>query len=250
MAGNTIATDFVIVGGGPVGLFMSANLSNMAAPIGPIRHLLFERHPGTAIQPKTIDTNQRILGCHPKKHIERVGWYICIGQEDLVPKGPSKHPRGTEILRRYCEGGGLYKERWASLSPSRYSGCSQRQTEPLVHRCTRELAGPETKIKFSTEVAKIIPAEHAGGLSCVILRDGTTVKTKCVVVADGGRSCSDTLSVKVEGRHDVIDMVNAHFVAPGLYSHLTKLGGGKGHNATQNLLSFFVNPDMKTSRAR
>ncbi|RSL98983.1 hypothetical protein CEP52_009989 [Fusarium oligoseptatum] len=106
-----------IIGGGPVGLTASMLLS-----LRGIRHVLFERHPGTSIHPKACGINQRtnevfrILGieqdvyaaCAPTEISGRLAWYTNLG------------PDGREIFSREAWGQGQYADEYASHSPSQF----------------------------------------------------------------------------------------------------------------------------------
>jgi 2,4-dichlorophenol 6-monooxygenase len=122
--------------------------------------------------------------------------------------------------------------------------------EPILRRRVEELAGPGTEVKFGMGVVKLILSDKAGEPTVVILEDGTTVKAKYVVAADGGRTCANELGIAMEGQTNIVDMVSAHFIAPDLYGHLARLGCEGGHPAIENIINYMVNPDLKTGLAR
>ncbi|KAK8184149.1 FAD binding domain-containing protein [Phyllosticta citribraziliensis] len=210
-----------IIGGGPIGLSCSILLTLRNIP-----HVLFERHPGTAIHPKACGINQRtteifrVMGIEeevyavsaPPEIAGRTSWYTEIG------------PRGKEIASRYAWGGGPDAEEYARHGPTRYAILPQIRLEPILKRRAEQLN--PTAIKYSAEVTSLSDSADQDTVTLQVrhLDRGPsspeeTVHAKFVICADGGRSFTSALSVPWLGERDIYNMVTAHIRAPLRATH-------------------------------
>lgn len=210
---NRIEVPVVIVGGGPVGLSASIMLSKLG-----IKHILFEKHPGTSIHPKAVGLNQRTieifrnLGIEeevykiaaPRSTYERTAWYTSFG-------GPTEL-HGRQIAVRDAWGGGQYKEEYRAASPSYYTMLAQIRLEPLLRTEAEKYS--EADLYFNTQVVDLVQDED-----CVIVTakasNDEVMEFTCqyVIGADGGRTVPALLNISFDGPTNLVDMVTAHFSA-------------------------------------
>lgn len=226
------AVPVIIVGGGPVGLSLSILLSLRKIP-----HLLFERHPDTAIHPKACGINQRtteifrVMGVEEEvyRHAApmpiggRTGWYTSLGEE------------GREIISRDAWGGGKYEEEYLTFSPSKYATLPQIRLEPILKRRAVQLN--QEGIFFNAEV---LDAENNNDYGRVKVNfrdkvaDTREYKARYILIADGGRKFTDKLGIKWLGEADLFNMVSAHIRSP-IRSY---------HPDPRNFITWFINPDL------
>lgn len=234
MTGEIVKVPVVIVGGGPVGLTASILLSKLG-----IRHLLFEKHQGTAIHPKAVGLNQRtievfrsigieeevIQEAAPKSTYERTAWYTSFD-------GPTEL-HGRQIAIRDAWGGGKYAKEYAAASPCHYTMLAQIRLEPLLRKKAENLA--VSAIQFGKNVTDIQQDEQ-GVLVTVKDEDGNNfqVKAEYLIGADGGRTVAKVLGISENGPTNLIDMVSAHFSAD-LSPYLPD---------NSCLINWFINPDF------
>ncbi|GAE28557.1 FAD-binding monooxygenase [Halalkalibacter wakoensis JCM 9140] len=231
---NRIEVPVVIVGGGPVGLSASIMLSKLG-----IKHILFEKHPGTSIHPKAVGLNQRTieifrnLGIEeevykiaaPRSTYERTAWYTSFG-------GPTEL-HGRQIAVRDAWGGGQYKEEYRAASPSYYTMLAQIRLEPLLRTEAEKYS--EADLYFNTQVVDLVQDED-----CVIVTakasNDEVMEFTCqyVIGADGGRTVPALLNISFDGPTNLVDMVTAHFSAD-LSEYLPDDGC---------LINWFINPDL------
>lgn len=222
-----------IIGGGPVGLSASIELSLRSIP-----HVLFERHPGTSIHPKACGINQRTTEIFRTMGIEdeiykdsapseiagRTAWYTDLGSS------------GKEVISRDAWGLGQYKEEYEKHSPSKYAILPQIRMEPIIARRAKEL-NPEG-IKYGIEVTEV---ENKGDRVVLTVKptkgfdsEKEEVHARYAIAADGGRSMTNKLGIPWEGEKDIFNMVTAHIRTP-LRSF---------HPDNTNFLTWFTHPDM------
>ncbi|GME27782.1 Monooxygenase FAD-binding protein [Neofusicoccum parvum] len=222
-----------IIGGGPIGLSSSILLSLRGIP-----HVLFERHSGTSIHPKSCGINQRtmeifrVMGIEqdiykvaaPPEIAGRTAWYTSLG------------PSGQEIISRDAWGLGQYAEEYEKHSPSHYVILPQIRTEPIISRRALEL-NPDG-IKYGMEVTDVQEKDDHVVLKVKPTRgtddEAQEIHARYVIAADGGRSMTDKLGVEWEGEKDIFHMVTAHIRTP-LRAH---------HPDPRNFLTWFTHPDM------
>ncbi|KAL4897766.1 FAD binding domain-containing protein [Aspergillus ambiguus] len=224
----------IIIGGGPVGLTTSIALSQQNIP-----HVLFEKHPSTAIFPKAVGLNQRTIeffrslgleeevtrAAAPPESVSQTTWYTSLG------------PNGQEILTRDAWGGGQYADEYARNSPSRYSILPQIRLEPILHRRALEL-NPDGVINNATVVG-VEDLPHGARVHVRFTSDQSdnTVRTfdaQYVVAADGGRMVADALGIAVAGERDVMEMVSGHVQAPI----------SQFHPQPGALITWFIDPEL------
>ena len=223
-----------VVGGGPVGLTASLLLSRLG-----VRHVLFERHPGTSVHPKAIGLNQRTIEVFRSLGIEdvvrehaappgtvgRTGWYTSFA-------GPTEL-HGRRIAVRDAWGGGRYRDEYAAASPCGYTMLPQIRLEPLLRAAAE--AHPEAELRFGTAVTGLSDPEAGPVTVSWETTDGHRgdVVAEHVIAADGGRTVAGLLGIGDTGPTDLLDMVSAHFSAD-LSAALPDPG---------LLIHWFVNPD-------
>jgi 2-polyprenyl-6-methoxyphenol hydroxylase-like FAD-dependent oxidoreductase len=220
----------VIVGGGPVGLTTSIQLSQLKIP-----HILFERHSSTARVPKAIESHSRTveiwrrMGLEPilKQHragpeiVGRTGWYTSFG------------PEGKEIISRDSWGGNQYAEEYAAVSPCRFTWIPQIRLEPLLR--TEAIKLNPDGIHYGHDVTKVAEVDDHVLITYQIKdSEPRTVKAQYCIGADGGRTVAGQVGLKWEGHPNVIDMVSAHIRAP-MSTH---------HPDIRNFITWFVNPRL------
>ena len=196
----------LIVGGGPVGLTASIQLSRLG-----IRNLLVERHPGVAKLPKARGINARTMEMY-----RQMGLEPAIRDAGLAPHRFglivwTESLAGTEIERRVP---GRASPRNMAMTPTPNCLCAQDDLEPVLHRYAE--AESLADIRFSNELTECAP--DAEGVTATI-RDRTTgaaeqIRAQWLIACDGAQSrVRRQLGVRMLGEEKVYDSVNILFRA-------------------------------------
>ena len=195
----------LIVGGSLVGLTTSLLLASQG-----VRHLLVERHRGTAIHPRAASFHQRSMETFRsvglQDAVERAagGEFVQNGAIVSVPDLASEDV--TYFFRHFNEG-------VESLSPTRRLFITQVGLEPLIRDAAQERGAEHL---FGTELVSF--EQDADGVTSVIRsRDGgdeQTVRSDYLVGADGAHSTvRKHLGIHMEGRGAFADCVTIYFRA-------------------------------------
>ena len=226
-----MALTVAVIGGGPVGLVASIQLS-----LRGIDHVMFERHPSTSIHPKAMGLNHRTteilrqIGVWeevqrkraPPENVSRTAWYTSLG------------PTGRTINTRDGWGGGAFREEYEEASHVPYVKIPQMRLEPILKRRAIELN--PNGIYYHHEVMGV--DEKNGAVTLEVLQRETSktqiFEASYAIIADGGRSLTNSLGIEWEGEQNIVDMVGAHVRAP-ISLHHPDLGV---------FLSWFVNPEL------
>lgn len=198
--------DVLIAGGGPVGLTASILLSRHG-----VRSLLVERHPGTAIQPKSRGINARTMELYRQCGLEGAIRAAGLPTERTGLIVWAETLAGKEIERRVP---GRAAPANMAMSPVRNCLCAQDDLEPVLRRFAEEATLGE--LRFSTEMTAM--TYDANGVSAV-LHDRTsnterTVRARYLISAEGAQSrVRRQLGVRMEGTERVYDSVNILFHA-------------------------------------
>jgi putative polyketide hydroxylase len=196
----------LIVGGGPVGLAASIFLSRQG-----VRSLLAERHPGTAIHPKSRGINARTM-----EIFRQCGVESAIRKAGLEPERTglivwTRTLAGEEIERRVPSRSSIAS---AGLSPARNCVCAQDDLEPVLR--TFAEAQSVGEIQFNAEVSDFDQDETGVTTTLIDRRDGTEtrVRARFMIAADGAQSqIRRRLGVTTIGRENVYESVNILFNA-------------------------------------
>src|SRR5262245_62034431 len=191
----------LIVGGGPVGLTASMLLSRAG-----VRSLVVERHPGTAVHPKSRGINARTMDI----------FHQCGVEEGVRAAGLAPHHTGLIIWAESLAGTEIERRvPWRAtaqsgvVSPVRNCLCAQHHLEPVLRKAAEQHGAD--RLAFSTEA---ISFEQGNDRVDVTLLDRISgerrnVRAKYVVAADGAQSrLRRQLGVRMLGREDVYDSVN------------------------------------------
>ena len=221
-----IATTVAIVGGGPVGLFLAAELG-----LRNVRTLVLSEIDGTATHPKANTHTARSMELYrrhgisaelrarglSKRHRTDVAYYTRLLGHELhrVPL-----PAPDESLAETREAG----TRWPTPEPQFRS--SQLVLEPIL--LERARGYPSVDVRFGHRVTSIV--ERGDGVELDVELAGgrrTTVRAEYVVGCDGGRSfVRRELGLRFEGEVGLsLDfmggrMQTTYFRAPGLHARL------------------------------
>jgi 2-polyprenyl-6-methoxyphenol hydroxylase-like FAD-dependent oxidoreductase len=196
----------LIVGGGPVGLTASILLSRQG-----VRSLLAERHPGTAIHPKSRGINARTMEIFRQCGVESAVRNAGLSPERTGLIVWARTLAGEEIERRAPTRSSLAS---AGLSPARNCVCAQDDLEPVL-RASAETQGLGD-VQFNAEVNDFDQDETGVTAILVDRRDGSEMRVRAqyVIAADGAQSqVRRRLGATMIGRENVYESVNIHFNA-------------------------------------
>ncbi|MFI5001257.1 MAG: FAD-dependent monooxygenase [Reyranellales bacterium] len=197
----------LISGGGPVGLTASLLLSQHG-----VRSLLVERHPGTAIVPKSRGINARTMEMYRQIGLERA-----IRAAGLPPGRSmglivwTETLAGREIERRVP---GRAAPKNMAVTPTTNCLCAQDDLEPVIRRAA-EATGPG-ELRFNTELSSL---HHDARSVSGILTDRmsgaeTPFSARYLIAAEGAQSrVRRHLGVRMVGEEKVYDSVNILFNA-------------------------------------
>ncbi|GAA1007877.1 FAD-dependent oxidoreductase [Acrocarpospora pleiomorpha] len=192
--------EVLIVGGGPVGLAASIELSRYG-----ISSLLVEKHPGTSLFPKarlvTTRTMEILRAWGIQEEVERAG----MPREDVLAVGVGTSLSADDYLRKAAA---IAED--AAQSPTYTYLCSQDILEVIIRRVA-ESAGD---VRFDTTLTDL--CVDPGGVEAVVESGGvaTRVEARYLIAADGGRSgIRERLGIAVEGPPPLGHMVSIMFDA-------------------------------------
>ncbi len=198
--------DVLIVGGGPVGLTASILLSRHG-----VRSLLVERHPGTAIVPKSRGINARTMEMYRQCGLESAirGAGLATERTGLIVWAETL--AGKEIERRVP---GRATPANMAVTPTRNCLCAQDDLEPVLRRFAEDSKLGE--LRFSTELTALTYDDN--GVSAVLLdRASNTeraIRARYLIAADGAQSrVRRQLGARMVGEERIYDSVNILFHA-------------------------------------
>jgi len=205
----TVEVPVLIVGAGPAGLALSVALSRYG-----VRHLLVERHRGTAHTPRAHIINQRTIEIFRHLGISDRFHAVATPQRLMANNLWVTTLAGLEVAR--SETWGTSAERAADYqvaSPEPMANCPQTVLEPMLLGAARD-SGAD--IRFGWEFISL--AQDQDGVTSVIHeRDGAatlTVRSQYVIGADGARSrVLGQAGLSVEGPDDLARAANIWFRA-------------------------------------
>lgn len=207
---DTIDTDVLIVGAGPVGLALAIELGTRG-----VRALLIERNHRVGASPRAKTTNVRT-----RTHLRR--WGIADALADASPFGVD-YPNNMVFVTRLADHELARFADAFNASPKRdprYPEHAQWVPQYTLERVMLEKAEtlPSVEIRFDTHFQTA--EQDDDGVSAVIAdADGrvTTVSSRYLVGADGARSIVRKLiGAKMEGRSGLSHHYNIIFRAPGM----------------------------------
>ncbi|GAC1412248.1 MAG: FAD-dependent oxidoreductase [Burkholderiaceae bacterium] len=220
--------DVVIVGGGPVGLFLAAELGQRG-----IRVELFDAKPGTSVHPAANANSARTM-----EHFRRIGIASTVRTLGLPPDySPDiayfTSLAGHELARlsqpasgKAVDSARAHSFTWPTPEPPHR--CSQIFIEPVLLAAAREQS--TCNVHFSTTVTAV--AQDSDGVTVAVSHEATaaneasvrTLRTRYLVGCDGPRSfVRKTLNVSYGGvsgeqREFMGGKMDAvYFYAPDLY---------------------------------
>ena len=196
----------LIAGGGPVGLTASLLLSKHG-----VRSLLVERHPSTAIVPKSRGINARTMEMYRQCGIEAAirAAGLSAGRLGLIVW--TETLAGREIERRVP---GRATPKNMAVTPTTNCLCAQDDLEPVIRRFA-EAAGPG-ELRFNTELTSFSQKNGsvAGTLTDRVTGEETPFSARYLIAAEGAQSrVRRALGVRMVGEEKVYDSVNILFNA-------------------------------------
>lgn len=209
MPGTQWEVPVLIVGAGPAGLLSSLALSRYG-----VKHLLVERHPGTAHTPRAHIVNQRTVEILRHLGVEDRFHAVATPQEYMRNNLWVTSVAGQEIIRTETWGtsdrvAGEYR----SSSPCPMANCPQTVFEPLLVDAIREAGGD---LRFNHEFEGFTQDEN--GVTSTLqdrdTRERITVRSQYLIGADGARSkVLEQAGLSVEGPAGLAHAANVWFEA-------------------------------------
>jgi 2-polyprenyl-6-methoxyphenol hydroxylase-like FAD-dependent oxidoreductase len=214
--------DVVIVGGGPVGLYLAAALGQRGVAVQ-----LFDDKPGTCTHPAANANSARTM-----EHFRRLGVAAELRAAGLPPDYPAHIAYFTSIagyelarLEQPCSRDAVALAKVGAVTwptPEPLHRCSQLLVEPILLR--KAQAQPSCAINFSSAVTTI-EQDDDGVTAMVAAPDGTKrVRARYLVGCDGPRSIvRRDIGISYTGiggeKREFMGgrMAAAYFYAPALY---------------------------------
>jgi putative polyketide hydroxylase len=196
----------LIAGGGPVGLTASLLLSKHG-----VRSLLVERHPSTAIVPKSRGINACTMEMYRQCGIEAAIRAAGLSEGRLGLIVWTETLAGREIERRVP---GRATPKNMAVTPTTNCLCAQDDLEPVIRRFA-EAAGPG-ELRFNTELTSF--SQKTGSVTGTMTNratgEATAFSARYLIAADGAQSrVRRALGVRMVGEEKVYDSVNILFNA-------------------------------------
>ena len=200
----------LVVGAGPAGLTMSNLLSRYG-----VRHLLVEKHPGTAHTPRAHIVNQRTVEIFRHMGIEDRLLTAATPSELMGNNVWHTSLAGLELARLHAWGTGPDRAAdYHRASPSPMANCPQTVLEPVLLDAAQEW--PEADLRFNHEFLSF--TQDSSGVTARV-RDRVTdapltVRCDYLIGADGGRSrIVEQAGLPIEGQAGLSAAVNIWFEA-------------------------------------
>jgi 2,4-dichlorophenol 6-monooxygenase len=200
----------LIVGAGPAGLATSNLLSRYG-----VRHVLVEKHLGTAHTPRAHIVNQRTVEIFRHMGIEDRLLGVATPKEQMANNVWHTSLTGRELARIWAWGTGPDRSAdYRKASPSPMANAPQTKLEPVLLEAARE--HPEADLRFGHELVSY--TQDANGVTALIRERATgetsRVRSAYLVGADGARSrVMEQAGLPIEGESGLGGAVNVWFEA-------------------------------------
>jgi 2-polyprenyl-6-methoxyphenol hydroxylase-like FAD-dependent oxidoreductase len=195
----------LVVGGSLVGLTTSVLLASHG-----VRHMLIERHRGTAIHPRAASFHQRTMEIFRSVGLQQA--VEAAAEREFVQNGAIISVdtlSGKELACYYRS----YNEGVEGLSPTSRLFITQVGLEPVLRERARELGADH---QYATEMASF-EQDDAGVVAMLRPRDGgpaRRIRARYLVAADGTHSfVRGRLAIGMAGRGNFADCVTIYFKA-------------------------------------
>jgi 2-polyprenyl-6-methoxyphenol hydroxylase-like FAD-dependent oxidoreductase len=195
----------LVVGGSLVGLTTSVLLASHG-----VRHMLVERHRGTAIHPRAASFHQRTMEIFRSVGLQRA--VQAAAEREFVQNGAIISVdalSGKELACFYRS----FNEGVEGLSPTSRLFITQIGLEPVLRERARELGADQS---YATEMVSF-EQDHASVAAVLRPRDGgpeRRVRARYLVATDGAHSfVRRQLGIGVTGRGSFADCVTIYFKA-------------------------------------
>jgi putative polyketide hydroxylase len=203
---HEVDVEVLIVGGGPVGLAASIELSRHG-----ISSLLVERHPGTAIFPKARLISTRTMEIFRAWGIAEEVESAGMPREDVLAVGVGTSLASDDFVRAAAA-----IDRDAPQSPTYTYLCSQDILEVILRRVAE--SHPRSDVRFATTMTDLHVTTDGvtATIEPTIASDGgpVLVRARYLVAADGSRSgIRERLGIEVVGPPPLGHMVSVMFDA-------------------------------------
>ena len=226
---KTIATDVLIVGGGPVGLALANELGMRG-----ISAVLIEQHDRVGSQPRAKTTNVRSM-----EHMRRWGIADRIREESPLPRG---YPTDIYFLTRMFGHELAHIENafnGAQTRDPRYSEHAQWIPQYVVEAVLKErlAAWPSIRTLFATRLDGFTQFPAGIEARAVNLEDNApvTISAQYLVGADGARSMvRELIGARLEGQHRLANHYNMVIRIPEFAAYPP---------SRQGIMYWLVNPE-------
>lgn len=203
---HEVDVEVLIVGGGPVGLAASIELSRHG-----ISSLLVERHPGTAIFPKARLISTRTMEIFRSWGIAEEVESAGMPREDVLAVGVGTSLASDDFVRAAAA-----IDRDAPQSPTYTYLCSQDILEVILRRVAE--SHPRSDVRFATAMTdlRVTPDGVEATIEPTTTSDSgpVLVRARYLVAADGSRSgIRERLGIEVVGPPPLGHMVSVMFDA-------------------------------------
>ncbi len=195
----------LVIGGSLVGLSTSVLLASHG-----IRHLLVERHRGTAIHPRAASFHQRTMEIFRSVGLQEA--VEAAAQREFAQNGAIiavDTLSGKELACFYRS----FNQGVEGLSPTSRLFVTQIGLEPVLRQRARELGA---ELHYGTEVESL-EQDYQGVNAVLRPRDGgppRAVRARYVVAADGAHSVlRKQLGIEMQGRGSFADCMTIYFKA-------------------------------------
>ncbi len=195
----------LVVGGSLVGLTTSVLLASYG-----VRHMLIERHRGTAIHPRAASFHQRTMEIFRSLGLQQA--VEAAAEREFVQNGAIISVdalSGKELACFYRS----FNDGVEGLSPTSRLFITQIGLEPVLRERARELGADH---HYATEMTSF-EQDDSGVVALLCPRDGgpdRRVRAKFMVAADGTHSfVRDQLCIGMAGRGSFADCVTIYFKA-------------------------------------